>query len=127
VSICGQAKPLIMSVATAIILVTRRIKTNKKFPVKLRVNSLRKTIYYPTIFDLGEEEYQKLSAPRISADLRVIKDQLKGLEREVEHIVKTIVPFRFVDFEQRFVQHHPLFKNRKKMRRQAWRLLSTLP
>lgn len=103
-----------MSVATAIILDTRRIKANKKFPVKLRVNYLRETIYYPTIFDLEEEEYQKLSAPRISADLRVIKDKLKGLEREVERVVKETVPFRFVDFEKRFVQHHPLFRHRNK-------------
>jgi hypothetical protein len=55
-----------MSVAIAVILDTRRMKENKKFPVKLRVNYQRKTNYYQTIFDLSEEEYQKLSASRIS-------------------------------------------------------------
>lgn len=114
-SICECEKRLFMSVATAIILDTRRIKANKKFPVKLRVNYLRETIYYSTIFDLEEEDYQKLSAPRISANLLVIKNKLKGLERDAEHVVKEIVPFRFVDFDKRFVQSHPLFKNRKKL------------
>jgi integrase/recombinase XerD len=113
VSICECENPLIMSVATAIILDTRRIKANKKFPVKLRVNFSRETIYYSTIFDLEESQYQKLSAPRISADLRIIKDKLKELERDVERAVKETIPFRFIDFEKRFIQHHPLFKHRK--------------
>lgn len=103
-----------MSIASAIILDTRRIKTNKKFPVKLRVNYQRQTNYYQTIYDLGEEEYRKLSAPRISADLQTNKDKLKGLEREVENVKKEIVPFSFLHFEKRFVQHHPLFRHRRK-------------
>lgn len=103
-----------MSVATAIILDTRRIKANKKFPVKVRVNYQRETNYYPTIFDLREEEYKKLSAPRISADLQSIKNKLKGLEKELGDFVKEIVPFSFIEFEKRFVQHNPLFRQRKK-------------
>lgn len=62
-----------MSVAITVILDTRRIKENNKYPVKLRVNFKRVTNNYQTIFNLSEEEYRMLSAPGISADLQSIK------------------------------------------------------
>jgi integrase/recombinase XerD len=57
-----------MSVAIAIFLDIRRIKENNKYPVKLRVNFRRVTKNYQTVFDLTKEDYDKFSAPRISAE-----------------------------------------------------------
>lgn len=101
-----------MSVAIAIILDTRRIKENNKYPVKLRVNFRRVTHYYPTIFDLCREDYDKLSAPRISADLQEIKNKLRKMEREAESITKEIETFSFSEFEQKFIASNALFRQR---------------
>lgn len=105
-----------MSVAIAIILDTRRIKENNKYPVKLRVNYQRVTNYYPTIFDLCQEDYDKLSAPRISAGLQNIKSDLKKIEREAEITTKEMETFTFSAFEKSFVISNPLFRQRKRKR-----------
>lgn len=70
-----------MAVAVAIILDTRRIKENQKYPVKLRVNHKRVTVNYQTVFELSKGEHEKLSAPRIAAELQSIKAKLKQIER----------------------------------------------
>jgi integrase/recombinase XerD len=103
-----------MSVAIAIILDTRRIKENNKYPVKLRVNHQRVTNYYPTIFDLCQEDYDKLSAPRISADLQNIKNDLRKIERDAESTIKEMETFTFSAFEKRFVISNRLFRQRKR-------------
>ncbi len=89
-----------MSVTVAIILDTRRIKENKKYPVKLRVNHQRVTNYYPTAFDLSEEEYQKLSATRISQELQTVRDKLKQIERGALNALEKLRPFSFNAFEK---------------------------
>ena len=66
-----------MSATITIILDTRRIKKSNKYPVKLRVTCDRITAYYQTVFDLSKDEYDKLSASRISNELQSIRDKLK--------------------------------------------------
>jgi integrase len=102
-----------MSVSLAVILDSRRQKENQTYPVKLRVNHQRITNYYPTIFDLSKEAYEKLSAPRISTELQDIRTKLRQIEREAEEAVKELAPFSFQEFEQRYVRFHPLFRQRK--------------
>ncbi|MDQ2752006.1 MAG: phage integrase SAM-like domain-containing protein, partial [Bacteroidota bacterium] len=103
-----------MSVTIAIILDTRRIKENNKYPIKLRVNYQRVNNYYPTIFDLRQEDYDKLAAPRISADLQNIKNEIKKNEREAESVIKEMDIFIFSEFEKRFVVSNRLFRQRKR-------------
>jgi hypothetical protein len=102
-----------MSVAATIIMDTRRIKQNNKYPVKLRVNHQRVTNYYPTIFELSEEDYEKLSATRVSQELQGVRDKLKQIERSTLNTLEKIRPFSFVAFEKTFVLGNPLFKQRK--------------
>lgn len=103
-----------MAVAMAIILDSRRVKENEKYPVKLRVNYKRVTVNYQTIFDLSKEEYQRLSAPRISADLQAVKSKLRQIERDADDCIQKIEAFNFREFEKTFIQAHPLFKERKR-------------
>ena len=88
-----------MSTTLSIILDTRRIKKSNKYPVKLRVTFERVTEYYQTIFDLTKDEYDKLSASRISNELQTIRDKLKEIERTAENAVKDLGSFSFTDFE----------------------------
>jgi integrase/recombinase XerD len=103
-----------MSVSIALILDTRRQKENNKFPIKIRVNFKRVTNYYPTMFDLTQPEYDKLTAPRISAELQTIKTELKKIEREAEEALSQMDDFSFYDFENRFIVGNPLFQQRKR-------------
>lgn len=102
-----------MSTTISIILDTRRIKKNNKFPVKLRVTFERVTEYYQTIFDLAKDEYDKLTAPRISNELQSIRNKLKNIERTAENAVNELSPFCFDDFEKHFIHNNSLFRQRK--------------
>ena len=102
-----------MSATISILLDTRRIKKSSKYPVKLRVTFERVTEYYPTIFDLSKEEYDKLSASRVSAELQNIRDKLKTIETTAETSAKQLEPFRFPKFEKEFIQNNYLFQHRE--------------
>ncbi len=103
-----------MSTTIAVILDTRRRKKNNKYPVKLRVNYQRVNEYYPTIFDLCVEDYDKLTAPRISADLQKIKNDLKKIERDADSLSKELEQFTFSEFEKRLIVSNRLFRQRKR-------------
>jgi integrase/recombinase XerD len=68
-----------MSVSIAVILDTGRQKKSQKFPIKLRVTVDRKVEYFPTIFDLSDEDHKKLAAPRIGEELQQVRSQLTKL------------------------------------------------
>lgn len=102
-----------MSTTLCILLDTRRIKKSKKYPVKLRVTFERATEYYQSIFDLSKEEFDKLTASRISNELQSIRDKLKEIERTAENVVSGLDPFNFPEFEKDFIQNNNLFRQRK--------------
>ena len=102
-----------MSTTLCILLDTRRIKKSKKYPVKLRVTFERLTEYYQSIFDLSKEEFDKLTASRISSELQSIRDKLKEIERTSENAVNELEHFSFADFEKDFIQKNNLFRQRK--------------
>jgi hypothetical protein len=104
---------LVMSTTLCILLDTRRIKKSMKYPVKLRVTFERVSEYYQSIFDLSKQEFEKLTAPRISIDLKFIRDQLKEIERTAQNAVNILDPFNFSDFEKDFIRNNNLFRQRK--------------
>ncbi len=99
-----------MSTKLSILLDTRRIK---KYTIKLRVTFERFTEYYQSIFDLSKEEFEKLTASRISSELQSIGDKLKEIERTAENAVNELEHFSFADFEKDFIQKNNLFRQRK--------------
>ncbi|MBX9784324.1 MAG: hypothetical protein K2X48_13620 [Chitinophagaceae bacterium] len=101
-----------MSATISIIPDTRRMKKSDKYPVKLRVTFQRVPEYYQTIFDLTKEEWEKLSASRISNELQPIRDKLKEIERSAENAVKDLAPFAFADFEKDFINGNTNFRQR---------------
>lgn len=102
-----------MSATISVILDTRRMKQGNKYPVKMRVTFQRTTEYYPTLYDLMQAEWNKLSATRVSNDLQPVKDKLKEIERTAEAVIKEISPFTFTEFEKFFIKDNPLFRQRK--------------
>ena len=111
---CEIEKLSVMSTTLSIILDTRRIKKSNKHPIKLRVTFEQVTEYYQTIFDLTKDEYDKLSALRISNELQTIRDKLKEIERTAENTVSDLGSFSFTDFENKFIYTNAiLFRPRK--------------
>lgn len=102
-----------MSVAISMILDTRRAKRQNKYPIKLRINHLRVTNYYPTVYGLSEEDYQKLSATRVSQELQDIRDKLKKSERDAASLVARLQPFSFDVFERKFVLGNALYRQKR--------------
>lgn len=103
-----------MSATLSIILYTRRIKKSNKYPVKLRVTFERITKYYQTVFDLTKDQYDKLSASRISNELQTIRNKLKDIQRTAENAVKDMEEFSFTEFENDFIYNNAiLFRPRK--------------
>ena len=103
-----------MSISIAIILDKRRIKIRTgKYPVRLRVTSNRVTQNYQTIFDLSQEDYEKLTASRISYELQEVREKLKEIQRTSENVAKEIYPFNFYEFESEYIKNNRLFRERK--------------
>lgn len=87
------------------ILDTRRMKKNGKYPIKLRVIANRVTKDYLTIFELTEADYKKLGAPRISESLQEVRKNFQEIAASVEATIREMEPFSFADFEKQYVGH----------------------
>jgi integrase len=106
-------KIIFMPISVAIILDTRRIKKRiSKYPVKLRVTNMRCSKNYQTIYDLSEEDYQKLPASRVSDKLQDARKKLQEIKRSAENYINELDPFSFFEFEQGFIQENKLFRSR---------------
>ncbi len=103
-----------MSVSIAIVLDTRRVKKNSKFPVKLRVISGRVPKDYPTVFELTETDYKKLSAPRINEELQEVRKKFQEITTGADTMIRQLETFFFSAFEAEYINKHPkLFKPKK--------------
>lgn len=103
-----------MSISTSIILDKRRIKKKTgKYPVKLRVIIDRKNRNYQTRFDLTDEEFNRLSASRISDSLQEIKSVLQELKRTLGNYIKEKDPTGFREFEYGFIRDNKIFRRRQ--------------
>lgn len=99
-----------MSVYMSIIQDGRRAKKGNKYPIKLRVFSNGKAKYYPTVFDLTKEDYQKLTAKRIAAELDKIRNQLNTVEIQAKIAIQELDPFTHREFERDFVSQNKILK-----------------
>ena len=92
-------------VSVKIILDTRRSKKKGIYPVKLRVTYLREQKYFPTNFDLSEEDFEKIMNGTGRGDLKEIRLRLNSLEVGANTIAEQLPHFSFARFEsQLFTQ-----------------------
>lgn len=98
-----------------IALDTRRAKLKSDaFPVVLLVRVGKNPYRYPTIFQLTEADFEKLSAPRLAVSLQEIKDKIRLIQRKADEYLESCRMFDRIDFENDFICSNPLFKARKK-------------
>lgn len=104
-----------MTVKMIIALDTRRAKLKSNtFPIVLLVRIGKDPYRYPTIFQLPEEDFEKLPAPRLTTALQEIKDKLRLIQRKADEYLENCGTFDKTDFENDFICGNPLFKPRKK-------------
>lgn len=103
-----------MSADVSMMLDTRRAKKDAVYPVKLRMYYQAKTVLYPTVFNLTQDEYSKLNAKRTSDRLMEVRDKLDDLRKQAQNAADIIAPFDFAKFFIRFIYEHPLFIQKKK-------------
>lgn len=100
--------------SVAVVLDSRRAKRGNKYPLNLRLYLGGKREYYPLIYDLSKDDYNKLSASHINNDLQKIRSDLKAVEIDAGNAVKKIKPFDFKIFEQCYIKGNPMFKPKSK-------------
>lgn len=87
-----------------IFLDQRRLKSNNKYPVKLRVYTSRpkRWKYYSTQFDLTLEEFNKVwNTINPRGINQQLKRQLQSIEYKALEVIEGLTPFTFESFELR--------------------------
>ena len=98
-----------MATTTSIILDTRRIKRNGKFPLKLRVTNQRITRDYLTLFELSEPDYKRLSGHKVSAELQKVRQTINEILFGSNALINQMEVFDFLKFKQEYVDLNTRF------------------
>ena len=90
--------------AISIYLDTRNLKSNGKYPLKLRVfgSNPRKQKLYPTIFDLTEKEYESVwltSKPR--NEFKELRLKIQEIENTANKVAEKLHPFSIEQLERK--------------------------
>ena len=110
---CENENYSVMYASINIILDTRRMKIKTgKYPIKLRVTFNRVSRDYQTIYDLTENEFNRLTASRISSELQLVRDKLNDIKIISGNFIKELDPFNFAEFENDFIKDKQFFRNR---------------
>jgi len=91
----------------SIVLDTRRLKSNGKYPVKLRVftSTPRKQKLYPTKFDFTKDEFESIwESLRPRGENKKLKKQIQAIEVKANEVAEKITPFSFEQFEKKLFQ-----------------------
>jgi integrase/recombinase XerD len=98
-----------MATTTSIVLDTRRIKRNGKFPLKLRVTNQRITRDYLTVFELSESDYKRLSGHKVSAGLQRVRQTINEIVFGANSLINELEVFDFLKFKQDYIDLNTRF------------------
>jgi integrase/recombinase XerD len=85
----------------------RRLKSNERYPLKLRVTFKGKRKYYSTSYDVSNEEWEIINSTDAKGNLRKIKNGIAAIETKSQKLCEEIIPFSFYDFEKEFFKEKP--------------------
>jgi integrase/recombinase XerD len=109
-----------MPVPLSVQLDNRRLKKKTgKYPVKLMVTHEREPQRYQTVYELTQQEYDNLSASRVSEKMQKVRDELKLIKRGAEDLADKLEPFTFAEFEKEFILNNPFFRQRRVFKKAA--------
>ena len=109
-----------MEATTARILDRRRIlKKNAKYRLAIRVTFDRKHVPFPLDLYVSEEDFKKLSSPRLGKELAEIRDKFIEEENRAREIIRNIGTFAFDAFREEFHKNNITYKRKKTRQREA--------
>ena len=85
----------------------RRIKTDARFPLKLRITYKGERKYYATGLDASLEQWETINSPDAKGKSQKMRNQMAGIEEKALGIASKITPFSFVTFERAFFTAPP--------------------
>jgi integrase/recombinase XerD len=89
----------IMKVLTAIYLDKRREKSDKTYPLKLRVSFQKERRYFGIGIDITEDDWQKVNSTSSNSDLKKIRAKTIQIVDKVNTMIKDMGEFSFHKFE----------------------------
>ena len=96
----------IMKPTLILILDTRSKKKTGKYPVKLRITFNRKSVYYPTGYDLDEEEWAFLNGKeKLSRKQKEAKATIIGIQGKAKAVIDDMRGFSFAGFDKVFYKN----------------------
>jgi integrase/recombinase XerD len=92
----------------AVVLDTRRQKTDGTYPLRLRLTYLRDRKYYSLkLSDLTTQEWEKLHSDRLKdSRLQEIRSKIKTYESDADTVLKDLTRFTFARFEKLYFADH---------------------
>ncbi len=103
-----------MEITTARILDKRRMrKKTKTYRLAIRVTFNRKPVPFPLDLRLSEEDFKKLSSPRLGKELREVREKFTKEEERAKEIIKNLGTFTFQAFREEFYKAKLIYKNKK--------------
>lgn len=107
-----------MEVTTARILDKRRmLKKTGTYPLAIRVTFDRKPVPFPVNLHLSENDFRKLSSPRLGKELSEIREKFIHEEERAKEIVKHLGTFTFHAFREEFYKEKFIRKKRKSIKK----------
>ena len=91
-----------MNVSSYLILDTRRSKKSGKYPVKVRVNYMRKSRHYLVGLDLTQEEFDESISEKPKIKFKTNAMILNSIKTKVDRIINDLGIFTFNKFENEF-------------------------
>jgi integrase/recombinase XerD len=89
-------------------------KSNNSFPFRLWVSYQDDRKDYQTAFQISKEDYPKLSAKNVGANIKNIREKIRSIETDLQIYLKEISDFDFAVFERAFINHNANFVQRRK-------------
>lgn len=104
-----------MGAQVSVLLDKRRSKKGGLYPLKLRVYDEGQTVTFLMVYDMAEEDYERLSAKRLTEGLEKTRDAIRETELKAMDIARKLKPFDFEAFYISFIIGNPHFVQNKKV------------
>ncbi len=92
-----------MKFLTVIYLDKRREKSDKTYPLKLRVSYQNERRYYGIGIDVTKEDWQKVNSTSSNSQLKKIRAKTIQITDEIDSLIKEIGEFSFQKFESLYL------------------------
>ncbi|MBI1341797.1 MAG: tyrosine-type recombinase/integrase [Terrimonas sp.] len=111
--------------STSIVLDTRYQRTNKTYPVKLRLTFRQKQYYYPTNIYLTQADFDRMNGPKPRVAFQELKRKAYDEKYRADDIIEDLRDFSIQAFEAKFLAPKNLTTDLSSLFESYWKKLQT--